>query len=63
MGNLTEIYNGRVIINGVEIPPAPIKKNGSHSVTNINNKVYINGYEWTGKKWRRTLKALLHYWF
>lgn len=45
MSNLTEIYNGRIIINGVEIPPAPIKKNGSHSVTNINNKVYVNGYE------------------
>lgn len=68
-GNANVVVNGNnsciicreyVQINGVVLPPAPGK--GSN-VTTINNKVYINGYEYKNGKWRRTLKALWHLWF
>lgn len=68
-GNANVVVNGNnsciicreyVQINGVVLPPAPGK--GSN-VTTINDKVYINGYEYKNGKWRRTLKALWHLWF
>lgn len=49
------IIDNRVCINGQEIPPAP---GSGNNITIINNKVYINGYEWKGDHWERTLKAM-----
>ena len=40
--NGIQVIGNRVIIDGVELPPAPCK---GHSVTTINGKVYIDGYE------------------
>jgi hypothetical protein len=54
------VIGNRVWINGEELPPAPTKGN---SVTTIDGKVYIDGYEFKKGKWRRTLKALLYLWF
>lgn len=54
------ISGNKVTINGYTLPPAPCK--GS-SVTVINNKVYMNGYEWKDGYWKKTLKALWHKWF
>ena len=51
-----------VWINGEELPPVPTKRNG-HSVTQIDGKVYIDGYEFKKGKWTRTLRALWHLWF
>lgn len=59
--NCTVIGN-RVWINGKELPPVPTKHK-YYSVTQINGKVYIDGYEFKKGKWRRTLKALWHMWF
>lgn len=47
----------RVWINGEELPEVPSKKQG-YNQTVINNKIYIDGYEWKNGKWKRTLKAL-----
>lgn len=58
--NCVSIVDDRVTINGVKIPPCPVKSN---RVTVINNKVFIGGYEWTGKKWKITIRALWHYIF
>ena len=55
------VHNNKVIINGEELPPVPSGK--IHSSTIIDNKVYINGYEWKDGEWQRTLKALWHNWF
>lgn len=55
--NSVYIIDGRVTINGVKIPPCPAKSN---CVTVINNKVFIGDYEWTGKKWKKTIRALWH---
>lgn len=54
------VKGNKVWINGKQLPPAPCK--GCNS-TIINNKVYIDGYEFKKGKWRRTLKALWHLWF
>lgn len=51
---ITQI-NGEVWINGNKIPKCP---GTGMSSTIINDKIYIDGYEWTGKCWKRTLKAL-----
>ena len=51
------IIDGRVTINGVKIPPCPSK---STCTTVINNKVFVGGYEWTGKQWKKTIRALWH---
>ena len=51
------VTGNKVVINGVELPPAPSK---GYSSTVVNGKVYIDGYEFKNGKWRRTLKALWH---
>ena len=53
------IITNRVWINGEELPPVPTKRK-NHCSTQINGKVYIDGYEFKKGKWRRTLKALWH---
>ena len=59
--NCTVIGN-RVWINNKELPPVPTKRK-NHSATQIDGKVYIDGYEFKKGKWQRTLKALWHLWF
>ena len=54
------IVGNEVIINGVKMPPCPVK---GHNSTIINNKVYLNGYELVNGKWKKTLRALWHKWF
>ena len=49
------IIGNRVCIAGQELPPAP---GNNRNITVINNKVYINGYEWKDGEWKRTLKAM-----
>lgn len=51
---ITQI-NGEVWIDGKKIPDCPAL--GLNS-TIINNKIYVDGYEWTGTKWKKTLRAL-----
>jgi hypothetical protein len=29
----------------------------------INNRIYLNGYEYKNGKWKRTLKAIWYKWF
>ena len=60
ISNGVAIIDNEVIINGVKMPPCPVK---GHNSTIINNKVYINGYELINGKWKKTLRALWHKWF
>ena len=53
--------NNKIFINGVEVKkPAGMK--GS-VISQINDKTYIDGYEFKNGKWKRTLKGLFHYLF
>lgn len=56
----TAVVGNEVIVNGVELPPCPAKRS---NVTVINNRVYIDGYEFVNGKWKKTLNALWHKWF
>ena len=58
--NIVRVLGNRVWINGKELPLAPGK---GRNVTQIDGKVYIDGYEFKNGKWRRTLAALWHLWF
>ena len=60
ISNGVVVKGNQVIIDGVELPPAPCKGN---NLTTINGKVYIDGYEFKNGKWRKTLKALWYKWF
>lgn len=52
--------NGKIILNG-EVIEYPSKE--YHSVTIINNSVFVDGKEYKNGKWKRTLRALWHKWF
>ena len=54
------VIGNEVTVNGVKMPPCPAK---GYNSTIINNKVYLNGYELVGGKWKKTLKALWYKWF
>lgn len=57
------IVGNKIMINGTQVPPVPGKRGNYRSVTTINNKVYIDGYEFVGGYWKKTLRALWYKWF
>lgn len=50
-----------VYIKGKTIKFHPNMK--GNNVTTINGKVYIDGFEYKNRAWKRTLKAFLYKWF
>ena len=56
------IVNGsKIIINNIEyILP---KKCSGNNITSIDDKIYINGYEFKNGKFKKTISALFHKWF
>lgn len=52
--------DGKIILNG-EVIEYPNKEH--HSVTIINNSVFVDGLEYKDGEWKRTLRALWHKWF
>lgn len=51
----------RIVINGVTISvPQKFKAN---SVTIVDNRLFVGGYEYINGKWKKTLRALWHKWF
>lgn len=67
IGNGNKIVNsqvmtsdGRIILNGKEIPKPPVQMN---NVTMINGQVFVGGYEYKDGEWKRTLRALFHKYF
>ena len=60
ISNGVYVCNGEVIINGIKLPLPPTNCN---NITTINNKVYIDGYEFKNGKWKKTIRAWWHLWF
>lgn len=58
----TSNVNGCVYHNGKLLPPLPNNRK-ANSITQIDDKLYVNGYEWKGNQWKKTLKALWHKYF
>ena len=55
------IRNGELYVNSKRVDFPGSKHN--YRVSQINEKVYVNGYEYTGDGWKRTLPAIFHYFF
>ena len=51
----------RIVVNGVTISNPPKFK--ANSVTIVDNRLFVGGYEYINGKWKRTLRALWHKWF
>lgn len=51
----------RIVVNGVAIPVPPKFK--ANSVTIVDNRLFVGGYEYINGKWKRTLRSLWHKWF
>ena len=57
-----QVINDKIYYKDNLLPEHP-NKSTSSSVTIINDKLYINGYEWKNNQWKKTLKAIWYYWF
>lgn len=51
--------HGRIYVNGKEIP-CPFEN--PNNITVINDKVFVDGYEWKNGEWKRTIRAMWHKW-
>lgn len=61
MNNGTIIANNEIYVGGQKIPMPPHGLNNVIAI--INNKVYIDGYEYKDGKWKKTLAAWWHKYF
>lgn len=62
------VIGNYVYINGKRLPPPPNQDRNKNCRTKqvvsvSNNHVFINGYEYKNGKWKKTLRALWHWWF
>ncbi len=57
---LLSTLSSHIIINGEAIPyPNPNRRYG-HNITQVNGKLYCDGFEWKKRYWKRTLRAFWH---
>lgn len=56
------IDGDEIRINDKRVSDLP-HKSSSINITTINNRVFVNGYEYKDGKWKRTLVALWHLFF
>ena len=53
------IIGNKVFVNGSLLPPIPGAKS-SVSLSQVGNRLYVNGYEYRNGRWKRTLRAIIH---
>lgn len=56
--NINDHGKRMTIVNDKEYPW--LENMNGHSITTINDKTFIDGYELKNGKWKRTLRALFH---
>lgn len=54
------IRDGCLCVNGWNVP-WPSKKRGSHRVSQRNERLFVDGYEWKNGTWKWSLIAFLFY--
>ena len=59
------VIDGKCTYNGKPIPSPPRFKKNNTNITTINDKIYLNGWEYfhRERKWKRTPVAIWHYIF
>lgn len=56
------IIDGEIQLDGQPLPPLPHKQlDGSIDIAQINERVFVNGYEWFDGQWRLTLRSVVRY--
>jgi hypothetical protein len=60
-GQTIMLDSSSLLVNGVayELPKRLQNRNG-HSLAQVNNRIFIDGYEFQNGKFKRTLAALFH---
>ena len=58
--NNLSVWDREVIINGRRVPSPPTD---CRSITMINGKLFIDGYEFKNGVWKKTFRAWWHIWF
>ena len=59
-GNTLYVDGRNVLFNG---EPLPMLHRPAKSISQIDGKVFIDGYEYKYGKWRRTIRAIWHWIF
>lgn len=60
-GQTIMLDSSSLLVNGVAYElPENIKHRSGHNLAQVNNKIYIDGYEFRNGKFRRSLAALFH---
>lgn len=60
-GQTIMLDSSRLLVNGVAYElPESIKNRSGHSLAQVNQKIFIDGYEFRNGKFRRSLLALFH---
>ena len=54
-----KIIGNKVFVNGSPLPPIPGAKS-SVNLSQVGNRLYVNGYEYRNGRWKRTLRAIIH---
>jgi len=52
-------HNDKIFIDGMAVEPP--KPSDCICISQHNGNVYVNGFEWTGEHWKRTLRATWHW--
>lgn len=60
-GQRIMLYSSSMLVNGVsyELPKRIQNRNG-HSLAQVNNRIFIDGYEFRNGEFKRSLVALFH---
>lgn len=53
--------DGQILIDGVPVFLPRSKKPFRYKLKQINDRVFVNGYEYCDGKWRHTLRAWAYY--
>lgn len=61
--NSAIVKNCEVWIDGKKLPPHPDYGSNKNNITMINDKIFINGYEFKNGVWKRTFRSLLYLFF
>ena len=60
-GQTIVLQGNELFVNGVAYElPKHVQKRHGHSITQANNKIYIDGYEFRNGEFKRSFAALFH---
>lgn len=56
-----EICKDIIWINGQSLPPVPgYRRRKGCNINQVGGRIFVNGWEWTGKEWKRTFRSIFY---